>query len=137
MTTRSGDDMTEEAFLANEDQYQWELEPDDEGRSGRIRTRTLVSGERTPTSGVSMGVFEMPPGALLDPHYHHPQEIYYVLEGEAEAYLDGEWRPLRKGDVAYFPGDAVHGARNRGTVTCAILWVFPTDTYGEIRYFSD
>jgi quercetin dioxygenase-like cupin family protein len=129
--------MAESAFLANQEQYPWELDPDDEGRVGRIRTRTFVSAGRTPSRGISMGVFEMPPGALLDPHYHHPREVYYVIDGEAEVYLDGEWRPLRKGDVVYFPGDAVHGARNRGQVTCTIVWAFPADCYDDIEYFSD
>jgi len=53
------------------------------------------------------------------------------------AHLDGRWRPLGKGDVVYFPGDAVHGARNCGTVTCRVVWVFPTDTYEEIECFDD
>ena len=129
--------MSERTVLANEEQYPWELDPDDEDRAARIRVRTLISGAKTPSSGISMGIFEMPPGAQLDPHHHHPQEVYYVAEGEGEVFADGEWRPLRRGDVAYFPGDAVHGARNRGSAACAIVWIFPTDTYEEIEYFMD
>ena len=129
--------MPESTVHTNEEQAPWELDPDDEGRPGRIRTRRFVSADRTPTSGVSMGVFEVPPGALLDPHHHHPQEVYYVIAGEAEVHRDGDWRPLRKGDVLYFPGDAVHGARNRGEETCTIVWIFPTDSYEEIEYFGD
>ena len=129
--------MTESTIHANEEQYPWELDPDDQGRSARIRTRTFISADRTATSGVSMGVFEMPPGALLDPHHHHPQEIYYVIDGEAEVYLDGEWGQLGKGDVVYVPSDAVHGARNRGEVSCTIVWIFPSDTYEEVEYFND
>lgn len=129
--------MTDTAFLANEEQYEWELDPWDEGRPSRIRQRTCVSSGRTPSSGVSMGVFELPPGALLDPHHHHPPEIYYVTGGAAEVLLNGEWRPLRRGDVVFFPADAVHGARNRGSETCTIVWVFPVDAYDEIEYFAD
>jgi quercetin dioxygenase-like cupin family protein len=125
--------MSDSTVFANDEQYPWETDPADVG----IRQRTLISAARTPSSGISMGVFEVPPGALLDRHHHHPQEVYYVVDGKAEVYLDGEWRPLRKGDVAYFPGDAVHGARNRGEVNCTIVWIFPTDTYEEIEYFDD
>ena len=127
--------MAERTVLANEEQYPWELDPWDEGRPARIRVRTLISGDKTPTSGIAMGVYELPPGAQLDLHHHHPQEVYYVTAGEAELFTDGEWKPLRRGDVAFFPGDAVHGTRNRGSVTCAIVFVFPTDTYDEIEYF--
>lgn len=99
--------------------------------------RTFISAGRTPTSGLSMGVFELSPGAVLDPHRHHPQEAHYVTAGEAELFLAGEWRPLRAGDIVYVPKDAVHGARNRGHETCTIVWVFPTDCYDEVEYFSD
>lgn len=129
--------MPESTIHANDSQYPWELDPWDEHRAARIRVRTFVSAGRTPSAGISMGVFELPPGALLDPHHHHPREVYYVVDGEAEVHLDGEWRPLRKGDVVYFPGDAVHGARNRGEVTCTVVWAFPADCYDEIEYFGD
>lgn len=129
--------MADSAFLVNEDQYEWELDPWDEGRASRIRQRTCVSAGRTPSSGISMGVFELPPGAGLDPHHHRPPEVYYVTGGAAEVLVGGRWRPLGKGDVAYFPGDVVHGARNRGAETCTIVWVFATDSYDKIEYFAD
>ena len=58
--------MTEPVIHRNESDYPWELDPDDAQRAARIRVRTFVSGGRTPTSGLRMGVFEMPPGAVLD-----------------------------------------------------------------------
>ena len=128
--------MPDGVVHANEERYAWELDPDDEGRAARLRTRTLISSDRTPTSKISLGTFEMPPGAENQPHRHGPQEIYYVTEGEAEVYLEGEWKPLRKGDVVYVPGDAVHGTRNRGESVCTIVWVFPSDTYEEIEYLE-
>jgi quercetin dioxygenase-like cupin family protein len=91
----------------------------------------------TPTSGLSMGVFEVPPGAQLAPHHHRPQEVYYVTVGEAEVFVDGAWTPVRAGDVAYLPGDAVHGARNRGASTCRIVWMFPVDSFAEVEYFDE
>jgi uncharacterized cupin superfamily protein len=60
-----------------------------------------------------------------------------VNAGEAEVLVEGAWRPLRAGDVASFPGDAVHGARNRGASTCRIMWIFPTDTDEELEYVDD
>ena len=124
------------AVLANEEQYPWEVDPEDADRDAKVRWRTLVSADRTPSSGITMGVFELPPGAELAPHRHHPQEVYYVVAGEAEVFVDGGWRPARRGDVLYVPGDVAHGARNRGYTTCSVVWVFPTDTYDEIEYFD-
>ena len=134
MPAAGHESLPELAFLANEADATWEYDRPAEGDSACVRWRTLVSAGRTPTSGISMGVCEIPPGAQLSPHHHRPQEVYYVTAGEAEVFLGGEWRPLRAGDVAYFPGDAVHGVRNHGAALCRIVWVFPTDTYDEIDY---
>jgi quercetin dioxygenase-like cupin family protein len=129
--------MSERVMQANQEQYEWDTDPADAGKATMIRWRTLVSGTRTPSKGLSTGVLEAPPGAELAPHHHHPQEVYFVTGGEGEVYRDGDWRPLRTGDVVYFPGDAVHGLRNRGTSTCTVVWIFPTDTYEEIEYIDD
>ena len=96
--------MTESVIHANENDYPWELDPDDADRAARIRVRTLVSGGRTATSGLSMGVFEMPPGAVLDPHSHHPQEVYYVTAGEAEVYLERRVAPTARRRRRLRPG---------------------------------
>ena len=129
--------MAEDVIHVNEQQHSWEDDPDDEGLAVRIRIRTLVSGARTASSGISLGTFELPPGAVLAPHHHHPQEIYYVTAGEAEVFHSGDWHALRRGDVVYFPADAVHGARNRGASTCTIVWAFPVDSYDAIEYFGE
>jgi len=129
--------VSETSFHANETSYAWELDPWDEDREARIRVKTFVSSDRTPSLGVSMGICELPPGAVLDPHHHHPREVYYVTAGEAEIYREGKWRPMRRGDVLYFPPDSVHGARNRGAATCIWVWVFPADCYDDIEYFAD
>ena len=129
--------MSERSFHANEATVPWELDPWDEDRDARIRVKTFVSAGRTPSRGISFGIFELPPGAVLDPHHHHPREVYYVVDGEAEVCREGTWEVLRRGDVAYFPADAVHGARNRGAAACTIVWAFPADSYDDIEYFAD
>lgn len=120
---------------ANQEQYEWETDSPEAGKAAIIRWRTLVSATRTPSKGLSMGVMEAPPGAELAPHHHHPQ-IYFATVGEGEVYRDGGWHPFHTGDVVYFPGDVVHGWRNRGTSTCTVVWIFPTDT-DEVEYFFE
>ena len=129
--------MTDPTTFAHEEQYQWEYDEPNEGDTDRVRWRTLVSADVMSSFGLSFGVCEVPPGAQLAPHHHHPQEVYYVTVGEAEVFMNGEWTPVRTGDVAYHPGDAVHGIRNRGTETFVLAWAFPTDTFDEIEYFDD
>jgi quercetin dioxygenase-like cupin family protein len=124
----------ERAVLAAGSATSWEYDPLNAGDTDEVRWRTLVSAERTPSSGVAMGVMEVPPGSQLAPHWHTPQEVYYVVAGEGEVYLDGAWLAARAGDVAYLPGGHVHGARNRGTSEFRVVWVFPVDDYEAVVY---
>lgn len=128
--------MNEEHLLRNERDYQWEYDAEP-GGEGALRWRVLVSSGRTRTSGLSMGVLEVPPGTCLEPHHHHPEEVYYVTEGRAEAYVDGRWTPVERGDIVYWPSDYPHGIRNRGDGQCRLVWMFPTDSYDEIEYVDD
>jgi quercetin dioxygenase-like cupin family protein len=129
--------MPDSQFVIHEEDVAWDVDPDDEGLASRIRWRTIVTAQRTPSSGLSMGVFEVPSGSELRPHHHGPQEIYHVTAGAGEVFVDGDWRDVAAGDVIYHPGDSVHGARNRGDGPFTIAWVFPTDTYEEIEYIDD
>ena len=126
--------MSDRSVRVNESDRPWESDDGDPDSLRVLRWRRLIAGELTPTSGLSMGTFEVPPGAELALHRHRPPEVYYVTEGAAEVFCDGEWRPLRRGDAVYQPGDSVHGVRNRGEERVVIVWMFPTDTYEEIEY---
>ena len=53
------------------------------------------------------------PGAESNIHTHPFQDEYYkVHQGEIELYLDGKWRPIKAGEEAFIPKNAVHGFRN-------------------------
>jgi len=79
-------------------------------------------------------------GALVATGVPEVSPRSFRLEQAPAADAGAPCPPLRgrvSADVVYFPGDAVHGARNCGTVTCRVVWVFPTDTYEEIECFDD
>jgi quercetin dioxygenase-like cupin family protein len=67
----------------------------------------------------------IPPGKGHQFHKHpHQEEIIYVLEGEAEQWVERECRKLRPGDSAHIPANTVHGTYNytdREVVVLAIL----------------
>ena len=125
--------MTDALHVAHDYQTAWEDEPETPG----VRWRNLISGDRTPSHGLNVGVFEVLPGGELAPHHHAPQEVYYVVAGQAEIHRDGVWKPFARGDVAYIPGGTVHGVRNRGDEAITVVWAFPTDTYDEVEYIDD
>ena len=129
--------MTHQTFLRNDTEYAWEYEPGEGGCDDVIRWRTLLSGEKTPTEGISMGTLEVPPGATMVPHHHAPLEVYYVTSGEGRLLAGDTVRHLRAGDVAYIPANQVHGIKNIGDHALTLVWMFSTDTWSEIEYHDD
>lgn len=57
---------------------------------------------------------ELPPGGgFRVPHWHEDlDEVFYVLEGEIEYLLDGEWRRAPAGTTVFIPAGTVHAFRN-------------------------
>jgi quercetin dioxygenase-like cupin family protein len=80
------------------------------------------------------GVATVAPGGFLALHRHAPPEIYFILEGEGCMSLDGRERPIKAGDGVFIPGNVEHGVRNEGSATLRILYVFPVDSFDEIKY---
>jgi quercetin dioxygenase-like cupin family protein len=52
------------------------------------------------------------------PHQHVHEEIMTILEGTAEAYLDGKTEPAPAGSVIFFASNRLHTVRNAGTIPC-------------------
>ena len=58
---------------------------------------------------------EIDPGVTAARHWHHGEEIIYVLEGTLEYTLDGQPPvTLSPGEVLFVPARVVHSARNVG-----------------------
>ena len=103
---------------------------------GKVVWRTLFSGDRTPTSQLTLGVTELGPGqpSPFLPHRHAQAEAYYVLSGEGVVHLDGALHPLRAGSSVFIPGDVWHGARNTGSEVLRLLYVFAADSFSDVHY---
>lgn len=107
-----------------------------EGAFEGVTWRTLISGDRTPTAALTVGVADVPPGhpGQGGLHRHEPAEIYYVLEGEGTMVIGDAEHPLRAGSAVFVPPNAWHLARNTGAGTLRILYAFPTDSFGDVTY---
>jgi quercetin dioxygenase-like cupin family protein len=104
--------------------------------SGSVRWRTLISGDRTPTESLTIGVAELGPGRSKDfrPHTHAQAEAYYILSGEGTVFVSGTEHPVRPGSAVFIPGGAEHGAINTGAQLLRLLYVFPSDSFADIQY---
>ncbi|MFG0305446.1 MAG: cupin domain-containing protein [Phycisphaerales bacterium JB040] len=55
--------------------------------------------------------FRVEPGGHTPRHAHDFEHEVFVLEGAGEVLLEGEYRPIRRGDVLYVPAEQEHQFR--------------------------
>ena len=74
---------------------------------------------------IGIHVQRVPPGHRISwPHAEsREEEFVYVLEGEVDAWIDGELHPMKKGDLAAFPSGTgiCHTFLNNGTSEATLL----------------
>lgn len=102
---------------------------------GRVTWRTLLSGDRTPTAALTVGIAEIGADARdVQPHRHAPPEVYHILAGEGVVRIDGIDHPVRAGATVFIPGNAWHGTRNSGAAPLRLLYVFAVDSFAAVAY---
>ena len=103
-----------------------------------VEWRTLLSGDRTPTAGLTLGVAELAPGdAPLRIHRHAQAEAYYFLSGSGIAHIDGDEFSVSAGSTLFIPGGARHAVSNTGSEPLRLVYVFPTDSFSDVHYEFD
>ncbi|MGH7388021.1 MAG: cupin domain-containing protein [Candidatus Rokuibacteriota bacterium] len=83
-----------------------------------------IIGDDEGTTPVRTGIQTAQPGYVAPVHSHPYVEILHILEGVAEAWIEGEEdRPivLRPGDTLAIPPDTPHGFRVAGDHTLRLL----------------
>lgn len=113
-----------------------ECEFSDNSIRGLGRWRTLISGDRTPTEGLTVGISELPPGEEkgISSHKHPHPEVYFFLSGEGVVLLAGREHKVRTGATLFIPGGLVHAVQNNGTELLRFLYVFPANSLKEVEY---
>lgn len=97
----------------------WQPEP----ANGWIEVLTAPGMAGAPP-GCSAGLQALPPLGKIREHAHPAQtELFWVVEGEALARLDGQVRRLRRGDFLACPPHVRHGFINDGAGPYRFLWV--------------
>ena len=102
-----------------------------------VRWKFLVDADIDKSKGISCGFAEVLPGGKLTLHHHAPDEIYVVTNGSATLNKDGELEEIKKGDVVYISNNAKHALKNNSDEAFGFYWLFPTDRFKEVEYFSD
>ncbi len=129
--------MLEAAIRRAADQV-WESrdDPDAEASSG-VRWKLLVSGERTPSAALTMGIAEIAPGATLGLHHHAQAETYYITAGTGRMTINGVESRIGPGSAIYIPPDAQHSASCDSDAPLEFIFTFPCDSFDEVIYHYD
>lgn len=103
---------------------------------GSVRWWELIGGDTMPTSELVVGIAEVPVGAGRPPrgHTHEPAEVYYIISGDGEVFIDGTTHSLAPGDAVWIPPNAEHVAYNVGNEPLRLLYVFAKDKFSDIIY---
>ena len=103
-------------------------------RGNGIQTIPLVTKE-IGSEHITTGLTRFPVGAKVPMHSHNCAEQVTILEGEAEAELDGRRHRLHAYDTTLIPANKPHRFVNVGTTPLAILWIYAssevTRTFAE------
>ena len=103
-------------------------------RGNGIQTIPLVTKELG-SKHLTTGITRFPVGTKVPMHSHNCEEQVTILEGEAEAELDGARHRLHAYDTTLIPGNKPHRFVNVGTTPLAILWIYTstevTRTFAE------
>jgi quercetin dioxygenase-like cupin family protein len=132
---RDGDDESVRPFSINVEEVP--LEGLGDVQSGNLTWRTLISGDRTPSDQLTLGVADFPPRGTLHVHRHDPAEFYFGLSGEGTVFAGGVSFRIAPGIAIFIPGSTDHGviAGDRGL---SIVYGFARRTFDDVIYdFQD
>ena len=72
---------------------------------------SVMVGREDGAPNFALRHFEVEPGGHSPRHSHDYEHEVFIVDGEGEVLLEGEFRPIRKGDVIYVPADQEHQFR--------------------------
>ena len=101
---------------------------------GKFKWKFMADSTQMKSHGLSCGVLVLPPGEELPLHYHSPQEIYIIRQGEGLLLSSLNTRKVCKDSFVYIPQNFEHGLKNTGKKDLELLWIFPNDCWEEVEY---
>ena len=92
--------------------------------------RWMVTPETIGAESLSIAIMNCFPGATVRPLHGHKdiEEVILILEGEGEAWVDGETATFKKGDAVLFPANSKHQVRNTGDTALVTASIFSRPT---------
>ena len=88
----------------------------------------LVSPETIGSEQLGVAIMTCPAYSTVRPCHGHGsvEEVLLVLEGEGEAWVDGETAPFKAGNAVLLPAGSKHQVRNTGPGVLRTASIFAT-----------
>lgn len=100
---------------------------------GDVTWQTLISGDKTQSNGLVLGVATFPANGVLHLHRHTPPEFYFVLSGSGTVILDGQPIHVTAGAAVFIPSNAEHGV-TAGPEGMTMSYGFGENAFSDIEY---
>ena len=100
----------------------------------QLKWKLLIDSTFRMTSEISVGILKIKPNDSLALHYHSPKELYIIKKGKGLLLKPDKNESLKTGDIVFIPKNAVHGIKNTGKTSLLLYWIFPTDSWEEVKY---
>lgn len=93
-------------------------------RGDGVQTRLMIGKGNAEDTPFTTGTTVFPAGCGAPMHTHNCAEQVTILEGNAEASIDGKIVVLGAMDTSFVPADIPHYFRNIGDSNLVILWIY-------------
>ena len=122
--------MIKKIVIARPKEIQWSTSE----QYGRLQWKLLIDSTVRMTSELSVGILKIKPNDSLSLHHHSPKEIYIIKKGKGLLLTSDQNESLKTGDIIFIPENSLHGVQNIGKTSLLLYWIFPTDSWEEIKY---
>ncbi len=96
----------------------------DSGAAKGVAARVVI-GKKDDARNFTMRVFAISPGGHTPEHAHDWDHEMFVHEGTGEIFGNGQWHPMKPGNVVFMPANEVHQMKNTGQETLVVVCLIP------------
>lgn len=97
-----------------------DIQFNDHLKFANVKIATFVTGKDTDTASVCL--LDIAPDTNIPVHTHDPQvDSIYVVSGNGQAFVNGEWKDIAAGDYIFVPASEEHGIKNNGGESLKLL----------------
>lgn len=95
-----------------------------DGHIQGVLSKLLINPNNSDSAHLDIRLSSFQPGGLIQPHVHENSEnVYYILQGNGVAILDGERHFVGPHTMIFIPPGVVHAIENTGIENLLYLFV--------------